>query len=148
MAVFVLLGLFLGMFLASAIASFLCVVGERVPRKESINGRSHCVCGRELSWYENVPIFGWMVSGGKSRCCKTKIPTRYVKAETAAGVVGGVCGALLTYAAGTGTLDAILAAGCLLALVAVEAWVLKTAWVSPEEDQRSKQDTTGPAGAV
>lgn len=77
-----------GFFLGAAIASFLGVVIERVPKKESIMGRSHCACGRQLKWYENVPVIGWLVVGGKTRCCKSRIPVWYFISELIAGLVG------------------------------------------------------------
>ena len=77
----------------ACLASFACVVGERVPRKESINGRSHCVCGRELKPWENIPILGWVRKGGVSTCCNQKIPTRFVVLESVAAIAGALAGA-------------------------------------------------------
>ena len=74
----------------SSIASFLGVAAERPLRQESLNGRSHCVCGRKLSWHENIPVFGWLKARGKAKCCGSTIPKRYVISEAALG---------LTYAA-------------------------------------------------
>jgi prepilin signal peptidase PulO-like enzyme (type II secretory pathway) len=65
------------------LASFTMVVVERVPRGESVNGRSRCVCGRQLRAWENVPILGWLISGGQARCCGTRIPARLLYAECA-----------------------------------------------------------------
>lgn len=65
----------------AAIASFLGVVGERVPRGESINGRSHCVCGRQLRASENIPVLGWLRARGRAACCGARIPVRYALAE-------------------------------------------------------------------
>lgn len=69
-------------------ASFSMVVVERVPRRESLNGRSKCVCGRQLRAWENIPILGWLRTGGRARCCSAVIPARLVVAECAgAGVL-------------------------------------------------------------
>ena len=65
----------------SVIASFLGVVGERVPRHETLGGRSHCVCGAPLDGAANLPIVGWLACGGKARCCGSPIPVRYVLTE-------------------------------------------------------------------
>jgi len=70
-----------------AIASFLGVVIERVPRGESINGRSHCSCGRKLRWYENVPVFGWLRVGGVTKCCGTHLPVWYLLFEIGLGLL-------------------------------------------------------------
>lgn len=64
----------------ACIASFLGVVGERVPRHETLGGSSHCICGAELG-AGNIPIFGWLVLRGRAKCCGSKIPVRYVLGE-------------------------------------------------------------------
>jgi prepilin signal peptidase PulO-like enzyme (type II secretory pathway) len=71
--------IFGGLF-GAAIASFLGVVGERIPRGESLGGHSHCVCGKTLG-AANIPIFGWVFSLGRAGCCGAKIPVRYVIGE-------------------------------------------------------------------
>lgn len=77
----------LAFFLGASIASFTGVVIERVPKKESINGRSHCACGRQLKWYENVPVFGYLSIGGVAKCCGAKLPIWYLLFEVALGLV-------------------------------------------------------------
>jgi leader peptidase (prepilin peptidase)/N-methyltransferase len=61
-------------------ASFFGVVGERVPRHETLGGRSHCVCGADLG-ATNLPIVGWIMIRGRARCCAAKVPVRYVLTE-------------------------------------------------------------------
>jgi prepilin signal peptidase PulO-like enzyme (type II secretory pathway) len=73
--------------LGGSIASFLGVVIERAGRKEPITGRSHCACGRKLEWYENIPVFGWLRVGGKTKCCNTKLPVWYLLFEIGLGLV-------------------------------------------------------------
>lgn len=68
-------------------ASFFGVVIERGRTGESINGRSHCVCGRQLKWYENVPVFGWLKTLGKTKCCNQQIPVWYFFSELITGLV-------------------------------------------------------------
>jgi prepilin signal peptidase PulO-like enzyme (type II secretory pathway) len=80
-----------GFLFGSVWASFAAVVVERTARRESLGGRSHCVCGRQLRATENIPIVGWLRSGGKARCCGSSIPVWYVLFE----VVLGICGALV-----------------------------------------------------
>lgn len=72
-------------------ASFFGVVIERGKKGESIGGRSVCACGRQLKWYENIPVFGWLRVGGTTKCCNTKIPVWYFISEL---VVGLSCGFL------------------------------------------------------
>ncbi len=80
--------------IGAATGSFLCVVIERVPAGESIMGRSHCVCGRQLKGVENIPVVSWLVLRGTARCCGAKIPTRYVLVEIAFGVMFAVTAAI------------------------------------------------------
>ncbi len=61
------------------IGSFLNVCIYRIPKKESIVVvRSHCMsCGYQLKWYDLIPLFSWLVYGGKCRKCKAKISVQY-----------------------------------------------------------------------
>lgn len=63
--------------------SFLNVVIHRMPRGQSIvRGRSMCPhCKNTIHWYDNIPLFSWLVLGGKCRSCKWKIPFRYPLVE-------------------------------------------------------------------
>lgn len=82
-AVAILFGLFVG--------SFLNVVIVRVPREESIvTPGSHCICGKPIAWYDNVPIVSWLILRGRARCCGARISPRYPLIE--------LIGALLTWA--------------------------------------------------
>jgi leader peptidase (prepilin peptidase)/N-methyltransferase len=70
----------------SSVGSFLNVVAWRVPRGESINGRSHCPrCCTQLLARDNFPVFGWLALGGRCRTCHLVISPRYPIVE---GVVG------------------------------------------------------------
>lgn len=61
------------------IGSFLNVCIYRIPLKEDIAiERSHCMkCGHVLMWYELIPLFSWLIQGGKCRACKEKISAQY-----------------------------------------------------------------------
>lgn len=83
--IFVLYFYALTFMMGASIASFLSVVVERVPQGKSIGGRSHCVCGRQLKATENIPIFGWLKSFGKAKCCGSRIPAWYFWAEVGGG---------------------------------------------------------------
>jgi leader peptidase (prepilin peptidase)/N-methyltransferase len=63
--------------------SFLNVVIHRMPRNQSmVRGRSMCPsCNKTIAWYDNIPLFSWIVLGGKCRSCKWKIPFRYPLVE-------------------------------------------------------------------
>lgn len=70
-------------FLGASIASFLGVIIDRFPRNESfIHGRSHCdVCKKQLSYLELIPIFSFLIQGGKCRTCKASLSSRYLIIE-------------------------------------------------------------------
>ena len=57
------------------IGSFLTVVVDRVPRGASIvrPGSACGACGLELGPLDLVPVFSWLVLGGKCRRCRTRI---------------------------------------------------------------------------
>ncbi len=61
------------------IGSFLNVCIYRLPRDMSIVWpASRCTsCGRELSWYENIPVLSWAVLQGRCRTCGERISAMY-----------------------------------------------------------------------
>lgn len=71
------------------IGSFLNVCIYRIPRGESIvTAPSHCMsCGQKLRWFDMVPVFSWLVLGGKCRNCKAKISVQYPMIEAANGIL-------------------------------------------------------------
>ena len=71
------------------IGSFLNVCIYRIPLGESIvTAPSHCMtCGRKLKWYDMVPVFSWLVLGGKCRSCKSKISVQYPIIEGVNGIL-------------------------------------------------------------
>jgi len=71
---FVMVGL-----LGIVVGSFLNVCIYRIPKKEDIAvERSHCMhCGHVLQWYELIPLFSFLIQGGKCRSCKKKISWQY-----------------------------------------------------------------------
>ena len=44
-------------------------------------------CGRKLKWYELVPVFSFLIQGGKCRGCKTKISFQYPIIELLNGIL-------------------------------------------------------------
>ena len=71
------------------IGSFLNVCIYRIPKQENIaKVRSHCMqCGHQLKWYELIPLFSYLLQGGKCRACKTKISVQYPLIEGANGIL-------------------------------------------------------------
>ncbi|MCW8821653.1 MAG: prepilin peptidase [Sulfurovum sp.] len=71
------------------IGSFLNVVIYRIPKGESIVfPASKCPsCQTSLKWYHNVPIFSWLILGGKCAFCKEPIAKQYPIVEFLTGIV-------------------------------------------------------------
>ena len=72
-----------------AFGSFLNVCLTRWPAGESIvTPRSHCrTCGRELAWWENIPLLSWLALRGRCRTCRDSIGWRYPLVEIAVAVL-------------------------------------------------------------
>ena len=68
--------------------SFLNVCISRLPKGDSIaKPRSRCPhCSAGIRWYDNIPIFSWLLLRGRCRDCKTAIPWRYPVVELSVGV--------------------------------------------------------------
>ncbi len=83
--------------LGAVIGSFMNVVVYRVPRGESlVHPGSHCPqCDHPIRWYDNVPIVGWLLLGGRCRDCKARISPRYPLVEALVAATS----ALLAWAA-------------------------------------------------
>lgn len=75
--------------IGACIGSFLNVVAYRWPRGLSVVWKpSHCPqCGRDIRWYDNVPVIGWLALRGRCRECGKPIPPRYAIVEAVMGVV-------------------------------------------------------------
>ncbi len=68
--------------------SFFDVVGTRLPRSESLLGRSHCEhCHVQLRFIDVIPLVGYIVNRGKCASCKTKIPFYHPVIELIGGLV-------------------------------------------------------------
>jgi len=72
-----------------AIGSFTNVLIYRLPREESIIfPGSHCPnCNHELKWYDNIPLFSYLILKGKCRYCAEKISFRYPLVEFINGII-------------------------------------------------------------
>lgn len=73
----------------SIVGSFLNVVIHRVPNGQSIVlPNSACPhCDSAIKAYDNIPIFSWLILGGKCRNCKAGISPRYLGVEFLTGIV-------------------------------------------------------------
>ena len=75
--------------LGTIFGSFYNVVGYRVPKGESLlYPPSHCTkCNHKLGPLELIPIFSFLLLGGKCRNCKDKISWFYPLFEFSAGAL-------------------------------------------------------------
>ena len=73
--------------------SFLNVCVARWPRDLSVvRPRSRCPhCGHQLAWFENIPLFSWLVLRARCRCCDEPISAIYPLLEIAIGALWAVC---------------------------------------------------------
>jgi leader peptidase (prepilin peptidase)/N-methyltransferase len=71
------------------VGSFLNVVIYRLPRDKSIaTPPSACpACGKNIRFYDNIPLVSWLVLGGKCRYCKALISPRYFVIELLTGLL-------------------------------------------------------------
>jgi leader peptidase (prepilin peptidase)/N-methyltransferase len=84
----------LGIFLFGLlIGSFLNVCILRIPAEKSIVlPASSCTkCGKAIAPYDNIPVFSWLILGGKCRNCKTKISAMYPAVELLTGLLFLAC---------------------------------------------------------
>ena len=113
--------------------SFATVVAHRVPRRESIvGGRSKCPrCDHTLSAAENVPVFSYLLQGGRCRHCAAHISSRYPAIE----ITNAVLFALAAWKFGL-TMTAVVYAGffwvlLVLSVIDIDHHLLPTRIIVP-----------------
>jgi len=102
--------------LGACVGSFLNVVVYRLPRGESLAWPgSRCPrCATPLKAADNIPLLSYLLLGGRCRYCGVPIPLRYPVVECVGGLIG-----IAAYLKWGLTVEAVLQAGCLAALIAV-----------------------------
>jgi len=80
-------------FVGLCIGSFVNVCVARWPRDLSVvRPRSRCPhCGHQLAWFENIPLFSWLVLRARCRCCDEPISVIYPLLEVAIGALWALC---------------------------------------------------------
>lgn len=78
---------FLG--LGCIVGSFLNVVALSLEREEDfISRRSACPkCGNQIAWYDNIPLFSFLMLRGKCRKCSEEISWQYPAVEVVTGIL-------------------------------------------------------------
>lgn len=74
--------------LGISIGSFLNVLIARLPKNESINGRSHCDnCRKTLSWTDLIPLISFVLLKGKCKYCRSPLSYQYPIVEFLTGAL-------------------------------------------------------------
>ena len=88
------------MVLGLIMGSFLSMLIPRLHNDEKgiFFGRSHCSrCKHILKWYELIPLFSYLIQGGKCRSCKKSIGVVYPLTELSTAITFGVLFAYTMY---------------------------------------------------
>jgi len=120
-ATFNILPLVLVAWLGACFGSFSNVLIYRLPRNLSVVGpRSFCPsCKKTVAWYDNLPVFSWLLLRGRCRHCSVPFSIRYLLVELA----GAAC-VLVAVARFGFTIDGLSASFFLLILldIAIIDW--------------------------
>lgn len=70
------------------VGSFLNVCIYRIPAERSLSTPgSTCACGQPIAWYNNIPIFTWLILRGRASCCGERFSARYPAIELMTGLL-------------------------------------------------------------
>lgn len=107
--------------LGSLIGSFLNVCIVRLPQEQSVvRPRSRCPrCGRQIAWYDNIPVLSWLILKGRCRHCHEPISVQYPLIE--ASVAGLWATAIWWYGVTLNGLSAALFGTILLGIAVTDA---------------------------
>ena len=73
------------------IGSFLNCLIWRLHKKKKITGRSMCTkCKEQIAWFDNIPVFSFLILRGKCRKCQKNISWQYPAVELATGLLFAV----------------------------------------------------------
>src|SRR3989344_115819 len=81
--------LFIAVYSCGAMVGSFCnvVLLHKNTGETIVWGRSRCFsCGRELLWYDNIPIVSFVFLRGRCRFCQSKISWQYPLAEFIVGL--------------------------------------------------------------
>lgn len=79
---------FIMFLLGTVLTSFFQLVAERLPKQQTIQGRSHCnQCHHTLSLLEVIPIIGYIFRKGRCKHCGFHIPRCYPVLEFLGGLI-------------------------------------------------------------
>ena len=109
--------------------SFLNVVIYRLPLGMSVvNPPSRCPrCALRLKWFQNLPIFSWLLLRGRCRACRAPISIQYPSIELLCGVLIAGLAALL-YLVSPGQYWSAIGGDWWLALGFAGSWPAFVCW--------------------
>lgn len=112
--------LFFAAAVGAVVGSFLNVCIHRLPSGSSVVWpRSACThCGRQLTWFENIPILSYIVLGGRCRTCRDRIGVRYPIVELLTAAL--FAGAWWYYGPGVLLVSRLLFGCALIVLFAID----------------------------
>ena len=67
---------------------YACIVNRLCKNESIIKPGSHCEnCKHRLTWYELIPVFSYLIQGGKCRKCRIKLSKEYIITEIVTGLL-------------------------------------------------------------
>lgn len=120
-AFFLVLATLLGL----VFGSFLNVCILRLPNDDPklrslVRPPSSCPkCHREIAWYDNIPVFSWLILQGKCRWCGNPISSQYIIIELLVGALW--LGAASLYGPTPKMIDAAVLSTILLGIAIIDA---------------------------
>ena len=108
------------------VGSFLNVCIYRLPKGESIvfPGSRCPKCGASIAWYDNIPIFGWVMLRGKCRHCGASISWQYPVVEGLTAVLFLLIGLRFGYALATPVYMVLAAGLVVVTFVDIAHWII------------------------
>lgn len=86
-----LMGLGFGSFVNMLVYRTAVAYGLRKKIKVKNEKCSFCDwCGERLKWSDNIPVVSWLALGGKTSCCRKKLPKWYPIVELTMGIMFAV----------------------------------------------------------
>ena len=75
----------------ACVGSFVHATALRLNRGEGILASSRCRdCNKNLAWYMNLPLIGWLSSWGRCRYCGERFSPRYLFVEIFMGLIAAI----------------------------------------------------------
>jgi len=84
---------FIGALFGACIGSFAGCAWYRIPRGISLIRPMHSSCPNckhRLTWYENIPVFSFLIQRAKARCCGASLSPAYLINEILFALLGAI----------------------------------------------------------